>query len=81
MILEYIDGKSYVVSTFYKDYDPIQNICLINCIVTVDLDDGSGLILELNIFLDLSESMSNSISAPMKAMINNAIVDDIPSLF
>ena len=49
-ILEYIDGNSYVVSPFHKDYDPIQNVCLVNAIVAVDLDDGSGLILELNNF-------------------------------
>ena len=77
-VLEYIDGSTFTVSPFHKSYSPIENVRLVNGIVAVDFDDGKGLILELNNFLDFSQSMEHSILVPMQARVNNVIVDDIP---
>lgn len=55
---------------------------MINGIVAVDLDDGSGIILELNNFLDFTQFMENTILVSMQARINNVTIDDVPkSLF
>ena len=77
-ILEYIDGKSYSVSPFNERYQPIENVKLINGIVAVDLEDGSSYIVELNNFLNFTESMTDSIVVPMQVRLNNVIVNDVP---
>jgi len=77
-ILEYIDGKEYSVIPFHNDYKPMQNIKMINGIVAVDTDDGNSYILELNHFLDFTNSMENTILVPMQARINGVTIDDVP---
>ena len=77
-ILEYIEGKEYSVTPFHNDYKPISNVKMINGIVAVDTDDGNGYILELNHFLDFTNSMDNIILVPMQARINGINVDDVP---
>ena len=52
---------------------------LINGIVAIDKDDGTGLIIELNNFLNFTDSMTDSILVPMQARLNNVIVNDLPS--
>ena len=77
-ILERIDGKSYSVSPFNDQYKPLENVKMINGIVAVDRDDGSGFIVELNNFLDFTDSMNDSIVVPMQARLNHVIVNDVP---
>ena len=50
-IIEFIDGKKYKVTPFHEDYESKDNIGMINGIVAVDNEDGSGYKLELNNFL------------------------------
>ena len=77
-ILEYIDGKSYTVSPFLNTYQPKKDVHMINGVVAVNNDDGSGYILELNNFLDFTDSMNDSILVPMQARHNGIVVDDVP---
>ena len=51
---------------------------MINGVVAVNNDDGSGYILELNNFLDFTDSMNDSILVPMQARYNGIVVDDVP---
>ena len=78
-IMEYVDGKVFNVAPFHSDYQPIKEVRLINGVVAVDLENGSGIILELNNFLDFTESMEDSILVPMQARLNGIIIDDIPA--
>ena len=77
-ILEYIDGKTYTVSPFLSSYQPTSNISMINGVIAVDKDDGGGYILELNNFLNFSDSMNDSILVPMQARQNGVVIDDVP---
>ena len=77
-ILEYIDGKTYTVSPFLNSYTPTSNISMINGVIAVDKDDGTGYILELNNFLNFSDSMNDSILVPMQARQNGIVIDDVP---
>ena len=78
-IIEFIDGKKYKVTPFHEDYEPINNIGMINGIVAVDNEDGSGYILELNNFLNFTDTMEHTILVPMQARENGVIIDDVPS--
>ena len=77
-ILEYISGKTYSVSPFHDSYSPKTDVGIINGAVAVDRPDGGGYILELNNFLDFTNSMNDSILVPMQARHNNVVIDDVP---
>ena len=77
-ILEYIEGKSFTVSPFLNSYQPKKDVQMINGVIAVDKEDGGGYILELNNFLDFTDSMNDSILVPMQARHNGMVVDDIP---
>ena len=78
-IILFIDEKKYKVTPFHKDYKPIDNIGMIHGIVAVDNEDGSGYILELNNFLNFTDTMEHTILVPMQARENVVLVDDVPS--
>ena len=77
-IIEYIDGKSYNVAPFHSGYQPLKEIGLVNAIIAIDLEDGSGIILELNNFLNFTDSMDDCILVPMQCRLHGIIVDDVP---
>ena len=77
-ILEYIDGKRFSVKPFLDTYEPKNDVSLINGVVAVDTSDGGGYILELNNFLDFTDTMNDSILVPMQARYNGIIIDDVP---
>ena len=76
--LEYIHGKKFSVTPFHNSYEPKKNVGMINGVVAVDIEDGTGFILELNNFLDFTQSMEDSILVPMQARQNGVIIDDVP---
>ena len=78
-IIEFIDGKKYKVTPFNKDYEPTNNISMINGIVAVESKDGSGNILGLNNFLNFTDMMKHTILVPMQARENRVPIDDVPS--
>ena len=77
-ILEYIDGKTYTVSPFLSSYQPTSDVSMINGVIAVDKDDGTGYILELNNLLNFSDRMNDSILVPMQARQNGVVIDDVP---
>ena len=79
-ITEYVDGKLFSVSPFNEKYKPLENVRMINGIMAVDREDGSGLIIELNNFLDFTDSMTDTILVPMQSRMNGVIVNDTPRL-
>ena len=77
-ILEYIDGATYNVAPFHGSYKPIQEISMVNGAVAVDTKEGKSYILELNNFLNFTDSMDHSLLCPMQARTNGVIINDIP---
>ena len=77
-ILEYVQGVRFSVAPFQGP--SITNVSLANGVVAVDREDGQpGYILELNNFLDFSNSMEHSLLCPMQARLNGIRIDDIPT--
>ena len=77
-ILEYVQGARFSVAPFQGP--SINNISLANGVVAVDREDGQpGYILELNNFLDFSNSMEHSLLCPMQARLNDIRIDDTPT--
>ena len=77
-ILEYVQGVSFSVAPFQGPH--IKNISLANGVVAVDREDGQpGYILELNNFLDFSNSMEHSLLCQMQARLNGIHIDDTPT--
>ena len=66
-IIKFIDGEKYKVTSFHKDYEPIDNIGMINGIVAEDNEDGSGCILELNNFLNFTDTMEHTVIGRCKS--------------
>ena len=60
-ILEYIDGPTYNVAPFHDQYKPLEKIGMINGVVAVDTDKGKTYILELNNFLNFTNTMEHSL--------------------
>ena len=77
-ILEYIDGATYNVAPFHGSYKPIQEINMVNGAVAVDTKEGKSYILELNNFLNFTDSMDHSLLCPMQARTNGVIINNIP---
>ena len=77
-IMEYVGGKKYSVAPFHGSYEPKTDVGMINGVVAVDGIDGSGIIIELNNFLDFTDSMEDSILVPMQVRCNGFVVDDVP---
>ena len=78
-ILERIDGRSFSVSPFNDKYKPLEDIKMINGAVAIDIDDGTGFV-ELNNFLDFTDSMNDTIVVPMQARLNSVIINDVPKM-
>ena len=76
--LEFISGKKYSVTPFHESYAPKTDVGMINGVVAIDKPDGEGYILELNNFLNFTDSMNDSILVPMQALQNNIVIDDVP---
>ena len=76
--LEYIHGKTFSVTPFHDSYKPKKDIGMINGVIAIDRDDGTGFILELNNFLDFTKSMEDLILVPMQARQNGIVIDDVP---
>lgn len=77
-IMEFIGGKKFCVSPFLDTYEPKTDVTLINGVIAVDNEDGSGYILELNNFLNFTDDMYDSILVPMQARQNGIVIDDVP---
>ena len=77
-ILEYIDGPTYNVAPFHDQYKPLEKIGMINGVVAVDTDEGKTYILELNNFLNFTNTMEHSLLCPMQARINGVEINDVP---
>ena len=77
-ILEFVSGKSFTVKPFLDTYEAKTDISLVNGVVAADTADGNGYILELNNFLDFTDTMNDSILVPMQARQNGIVVDDVP---
>ena len=74
-ILEYVQGVRLSVAPFQGPQ--IKNMSLANGVVAVNHEDGQpGYILELNNFLDFSNSMEHSPLCPMQTRLNGIRIDD-----
>ena len=72
-------GKNTKVTPYHKDYEPKDNIGMINGIVAIENEDGSGYLLELNNFLNFTDTMEHTILVPMQERENGVLIDDVPS--
>ena len=80
-IMSYVDGVEFNVAPYHPDYAPMKRVGMINGIVAVDKSDGSGgYILQLNNFLNFTDSMDHSILCPMQARMNGVVIDDVPTV-
>ena len=60
-VIKYIGGKKYSVAPFHGSYKPKTNVEMINGVVAIDNSNSSGFFIELDNFLDFSDSMDDSI--------------------
>ena len=51
---------------------------MINGIAAVDTENAKGYILELNNFLDFTNTMDHSLLCPMQARVNGVEINDVP---
>ena len=77
-ILEYVDGPTYNVAPFHSNYKPLEKIGMINGIAAVDTENAKGYILELNNFLDFTNTMDHFLLCPMQARVNGVEINNVP---
>ena len=78
LIHNVLDGKVYNLAPFDDEFKPLKEFKLFHDLVVVDLNDGSGFILELNNFLDFNDAMDDWILVPIQACLNVVTIDDVP---